>query len=112
LCARQGAPTRRNDSTALGDNWKVGASLPNSLRVGLGDSVSIELDTDKPYTHHEEHMKKVFTEKSQLQYTKGKETDLKISIYLIKAGPAVTLLLVKLESIDTMRFKPKVMYKV
>ena len=41
-----------------GDNWEVGASLPGSLRVGLGDSVSIELDTDKPYTHHAEHVKK------------------------------------------------------
>jgi len=41
-----------------GDNWEVGASLPNSLRVGLGDSVSIELDTDKPYNYYEEHVKK------------------------------------------------------
>jgi hypothetical protein len=40
-----------------GDNWEVGASLPNSLRVGLGDSVSIELDTDKPFTHYAEHIK-------------------------------------------------------
>jgi hypothetical protein len=39
-------------------NWEVGASLPGSLRVGLGDSVSIELDTAKPYTHHAEHVKK------------------------------------------------------
>ena len=41
-----------------GDNWEVGASLPSSLRVGLGDSVSIELDTDKPYIHHKDHQKK------------------------------------------------------
>jgi len=41
-----------------GDNWEVGASLPGSLRVGLGDSVSIELETDKPYIHHEAHVKK------------------------------------------------------
>jgi hypothetical protein len=40
------------------DNWEVGASLPSSLRVGLGDSVSIELDTDKPYKLHKEHVKK------------------------------------------------------
>jgi hypothetical protein len=32
--------------------------LPNHLRIGLGDSVSIELDTDKPYIHHAEHVKK------------------------------------------------------
>jgi len=41
-----------------GDNWEVGASLPNNFRVGLGDSVSIELDTDKPYLQHAEHVKK------------------------------------------------------
>jgi hypothetical protein len=41
-----------------GDNWEVGASLPSSLRMGLGDSVSIELDTDKPYIYHEDHVKK------------------------------------------------------
>ena len=41
-----------------GDNWEVGASLPGSLRVGLGDAVSIELETDKPYIHHAEHVKK------------------------------------------------------
>jgi hypothetical protein len=41
-----------------GDSWEVGASLPNHLRIGLGDSVNIELDTDKPYIHHAEHVKK------------------------------------------------------
>lgn len=41
-----------------GDRWEVGVSLPNHLRVRLGDSVSIELDTDKPYIHHAEHVKK------------------------------------------------------
>jgi hypothetical protein len=41
-----------------GNGWEVGASLPSNLRVGLGDSVSIELDTDKPYIYHSEHVKK------------------------------------------------------
>jgi len=41
-----------------GDHWEVGASLPRHLQIGLGDSVSIELDTDKPYIHHAEHVKK------------------------------------------------------
>ena len=41
-----------------GDNWEVKASLPSSIRVGLGDSVSIELDTDKPYIYHADHAKK------------------------------------------------------
>ena len=41
-----------------GDNWEVGASLPNQIRIDLGDSVNIELDTDKPYVYHSEHVKK------------------------------------------------------
>jgi hypothetical protein len=41
-----------------GDSWKVSASLPTSVSVGLGDYVSIEMDTDKPYTQFDEHRKK------------------------------------------------------
>ena len=41
-----------------GDNWEVGASLPNRIRIGLGESVNIELDTDRPYVYHSEHVKK------------------------------------------------------
>ena len=41
-----------------GDHWEVGASLPSHLRISLGDSVNIELDADKPYIHHAEHVKK------------------------------------------------------
>jgi len=41
-----------------GDNWEVGASLPSHLRISLGDSVDIELDTEKPYIHHADHVKK------------------------------------------------------
>ncbi|MGD9174851.1 MAG: hypothetical protein PVF29_11850 [Desulfobacterales bacterium] len=41
-----------------GGHWEVGASLPSCLRVSLGDFVNIELDTDKPYIHHAEHVKK------------------------------------------------------
>jgi hypothetical protein len=40
-----------------GDHWEFGASLPSHLRIGLGDSVNIELDTDKPYIYHAEHVK-------------------------------------------------------
>jgi hypothetical protein len=40
-----------------GDNWEVGASLPNNLQIGLGESVSLELDTDRPYTYHADHLK-------------------------------------------------------
>ena len=41
-----------------GDHWEFGASLPSQLRISLGDSVNIELDTDKPYIYHAEHVKK------------------------------------------------------
>jgi hypothetical protein len=36
----------------------VGASLPGHLRLRLGDSVNIEMHTDKPYMRHSEHVKK------------------------------------------------------
>jgi len=41
-----------------GNNWEMGASLPSNLRVELGDYVSMELDTDRPYIYHADHVKK------------------------------------------------------
>ena len=41
-----------------GENWKMTAELPSTLKVGLGDHVTLELETDKPYTNHKEHKKK------------------------------------------------------
>jgi hypothetical protein len=32
-----------------GDKWKTNVSLPKSIRLNLGKSTSIELDTDLPY---------------------------------------------------------------
>ena len=40
-----------------GDNWEIGASLPSSIRVRLGEYVSMELETDKPYVYHSDHVK-------------------------------------------------------
>ena len=40
-----------------GDSWEVGASLPNHLQIRLGESVNLELDTDRPYTLHADHIK-------------------------------------------------------
>jgi hypothetical protein len=54
-----------------GDNWEVGASLPGSLRVGLGDAVNIDLETDKPYIHHADHVKQ-YPLKQFKQKKKGK----------------------------------------
>jgi len=38
-----------------GDNWRVSASLPISLKAKLGDCVTIGMDSDKPYTGFQEH---------------------------------------------------------
>ncbi len=40
-----------------GGNWEIGASLPNNLQMELGESVSLELDTDRPYTYNADHVK-------------------------------------------------------
>lgn len=39
-------------------NWRMSVSLPTNLRVTLGDHVTIDMDTDKPYTQFAEHKKK------------------------------------------------------
>ena len=41
-----------------GDNWKVSISLPVSLRAQLAEYVSIEMDTNRPYTQFENHKEK------------------------------------------------------
>ena len=41
-----------------GPNWQISASLPHAIQVNLGDHVSIEMDTDTPYTHYQEHKRK------------------------------------------------------
>lgn len=40
-----------------GSNWTVAASLPHDLRAQLGNSVSIEMDSGKPYIHYDQHRK-------------------------------------------------------
>jgi hypothetical protein len=40
-----------------GTTWKFGATLPHDLRIRLGSSVSIELDTDRPYIYYDQHRK-------------------------------------------------------
>ncbi len=41
-----------------GGRWRMSVSLPEYLRVRLGSHVTIDMDTDKPYTHFAEHKKK------------------------------------------------------
>ena len=48
-----------------GDNWEIGASLPYNMRADLGESVTFELDTDKPYVHNSDHVRKYPPRKSK-----------------------------------------------
>ena len=41
-----------------GDRWQVSVSSPDRLRVRLGQHVTIEMDTDRPYTSYDEHKRK------------------------------------------------------
>jgi len=34
------------------EGWAVGARLPSNLQSSLGTSVSLDMDTDKPYEHN------------------------------------------------------------
>ena len=40
-----------------GSNWTMSATLPNSLKIRLGSHVSVEVESDKPYTKHASHKK-------------------------------------------------------
>ncbi len=46
-----------------GDGWAVGASLPTDLLPNLGASVTLDMDTDKPYEQNAEHLKQYPKEK-------------------------------------------------
>ena len=41
-----------------GPNWQIAASLPHSIQLGSGGFVSIEMDSDRPYIHYDEHKRK------------------------------------------------------
>ena len=51
-------------------NWQMSVSLPQTLQLRLGDYVTIEMDTDKPYTKFADHKRKY--PPGQLK-TKGKK---------------------------------------
>lgn len=40
-----------------GGSWRMSVSLPNDLRVQLGDHVTIDMDSDKPYLYFDQHQK-------------------------------------------------------
>ena len=41
-----------------GDNWTAAVSLPGNLQLQLGSYVTIEMDTDRPYTQFGKHKRK------------------------------------------------------
>lgn len=41
-----------------GASWVISVSLPDRLRMNLGEHVALELDTDEPYTYYNAHKKK------------------------------------------------------
>ena len=36
-----------------GDGWKIGTSLPSNLSLGSSSSITVDLDDETPYLHHE-----------------------------------------------------------
>lgn len=51
--------------------WQVSVSLPSSIRLGSA-YVSLELDTEKPYTYHHEHKAKYPPGKNKKKHKKAK----------------------------------------
>jgi hypothetical protein len=51
-----------------GKNWEVAISLPDHLKNDLGEYVSLELDTDKPYLFNKEHIKKYSSVKRKMNF--------------------------------------------
>ena len=47
-----------------GENWEVGVKLPSHMQKDLGEFVSLELDTDRPYLFNAEHNKKYSSKQS------------------------------------------------
>jgi hypothetical protein len=41
-----------------GDRWQVSVSLPDRLRVRLGEHVTLKMETDRPYIKYDEHKRK------------------------------------------------------
>ena len=41
-----------------GKRWRMSISLPKELRLRIGDYVSIEMNTDKPYKYYNDHKRK------------------------------------------------------
>ena len=61
------------------DNWKICAFLPSDLNKRLDEYVRLELDTQKPYIYHKQHIAKFAQEESD----KKKKSFLARVIYIM-----------------------------
>jgi hypothetical protein len=41
-----------------GGNWQMSVSLPSTIRITVNDFVSLDMDSDRPYEHHNEVIKR------------------------------------------------------
>jgi hypothetical protein len=57
-----------------GSVWRTTVSLPDSIRVKLGDHVAIDMDDDEPYREFESHKKK-YPPGQMKKMEKGKKKD-------------------------------------
>jgi hypothetical protein len=58
-----------------GSNWRVSASLPSDILIRLDDPVTIEMDSDKPYTEFEVHKAKYPPGQMKKKKKKGNKWD-------------------------------------
>jgi len=66
--------TRRVYFYMEGSVWRTTVSLPDSIRVKLGDHVTIDMDDDEPYREFESHKKK-YPPGQMKKMEKGKKKD-------------------------------------
>ena len=50
-----------------GSDLEVGTTLPQTLKDGLGTPVILEMETDKPYIFHPEHLKSYYAKQLKRQ---------------------------------------------
>lgn len=61
-------PARKIYFYRIGDTWKEVAHLPDDIHVKLRKPVTVNLDTDKPYTYFDKHKKQYPVEKKVYKF--------------------------------------------
>jgi hypothetical protein len=52
-------PSRNVYFYLSGDKWVMAVSLPSSIRLDMGESVTLELETTRPYVENAHHIRQV-----------------------------------------------------